>query len=70
MDLHFQVSALMALQEASEDFLVRILEDANLCAIHAKHVTIFVKDIFLVKQIYSNVGAFKFFTGTVLGPTH
>ena len=49
----------MALQEASEDFLVRVLEDANLCAIHAKCVTIFPKDIFLIKQIYSNVGAFN-----------
>lgn len=70
MDLCFQASALMALKEASEDFLVRILEDANLCAIHAKHVTIFAKGIFLVKWIYSNVGGFKFFTSAVLGPTN
>ena len=32
--------ALLALQEASEDFIVHLLEDTNLCAIHAKRVTI------------------------------
>ena len=51
----------MALQEASEAFLVGILEDANLCVIHMKHVTNFPKDINLVKRIYTNVGAFNFF---------
>ena len=30
----------MALQEATEDFLVHLFEDCNLCAIHAKRVTI------------------------------
>ncbi len=31
---------LMAIQEAAEDFIVHLLEDCNLCAIHAKRVTI------------------------------
>ena len=31
---------LTALQEAAEDFIVHLLEDCNLCAIHAKRVTI------------------------------
>lgn len=31
---------LLALQEAAEDFIVHLLEDCNLCAIHAKRVTI------------------------------
>ena len=44
-DLRFQSSAIMALQEAAEAFLVGLFEDTNLCAIHAKCVTIMPKDI-------------------------
>ena len=36
-DLRFQSAAVMALQEASEAYLVRLFEDTNLCAIHACH---------------------------------
>merc|ERR1711865_630603 len=43
--------ALMALQEASEAYLVKLFEDANLCAIHAKRVTIMPKDIQLTRRI-------------------
>jgi histone H3/H4 len=39
----WQAEALMALQEAAEAYLVHLFEDANLCAIHAKRVTIMVK---------------------------
>merc|ERR1712172_149089 len=39
-DLRFQASAVLALQEASEAYLVGLFEDTNLCAIHAKRVTI------------------------------
>ncbi|CAB4064281.1 H3 [Lepeophtheirus salmonis] len=39
-DLRFQSSAGMALQEASEVYLVGLFEDTNLCTIHAKLVTI------------------------------
>ena len=35
-DMHFQVHAVLTMQEASEYCLVSILEDANLCAIHVK----------------------------------
>ena len=35
-DLRFQLAAIMALQEASEAYLVGLFEDSNLCAIHAK----------------------------------
>ena len=41
----------MALQEASEAYLISLFEDANLCAIHGKHVTIMPKDIQLANQI-------------------
>ncbi|KAJ8409085.1 hypothetical protein AAFF_G00241060 [Aldrovandia affinis] len=50
-DLHFQSSAVMALQEASEAYLVGLFEDTNLCAIHAKRVTIMPKDIQLARRI-------------------
>ena len=38
--LKLQSSAVLALQEAGEAFLVGLMEQANLCAIHAKRVTI------------------------------
>ena len=51
IDMHFQGSAIICLQEAAEAFLVSLLEDANLCAIHAKRVTIMPKDIQLARHI-------------------
>ena len=50
-DLRFQSAAVMALQEASEAYLVRLFEDTKLCAIHAKRVTIMPKDIQLARRI-------------------
>ncbi|KAK5599073.1 hypothetical protein CRENBAI_026356 [Crenichthys baileyi] len=50
-DLRFQSSAVMALQEASGAYLVGLFEDTNLCAIHAKRVTIMPKDIQLARRI-------------------
>ena len=47
-DLRFQSMAIMALQEVWEAFLVGLLEQSNLCAIHAKQVTVMTKDIQLV----------------------
>ncbi|XP_047425972.1 histone H3-like centromeric protein A [Mugil cephalus] len=49
--LRWQVLALMALQEAAEAFLVFLFSDANLCAIHAKRVTVFPRDIQLARRI-------------------
>ncbi|GAX77127.1 hypothetical protein CEUSTIGMA_g4573.t1 [Chlamydomonas eustigma] len=43
--------ALLALQEATEDFMVHLFEDCNLCAIHAKRVTIMPKDLQLARRI-------------------
>ena len=40
MDLRFQSSAVAALQEAAEAYLVGLFEDNSLCAIYAKRVTI------------------------------
>lgn len=47
----WQAEALLALQEACEFYMVHLFEDANLCAIHAKRVTIMVKDIQLARRI-------------------
>jgi histone H3 len=50
-DLRFQSHAIMALQEASEAYLVSLFEDTNLCAMHAKRVTIMPKDMGLALRI-------------------
>jgi histone H3 len=49
--LRVRMSAVEALHEAAEAFIVGLFEDANLCAIHAKRVTIMVKDIVLARRI-------------------
>lgn len=50
-DLRFQSTAVLALQEACEAYLVGLFEDTNLCAIHAKRVTIMPKDMQLARRI-------------------
>ena len=55
-DLRFQSSAVLALQEASEAYMVGLFEDTNLCAIHAKRVTIMPKDMQLAKRIRGDRG--------------
>ena len=50
-DLRFQSAAVLCLQEAMEAYLVRLFDDANLCAIHAGRVTIMPKDIQLARRI-------------------
>jgi histone H3 len=47
----FQSTAIMALQEATEAYLVGLFEDTNLCALHAKRVTIMPKDIHLARRL-------------------
>lgn len=49
--LRFNSQAILALQEASEAYLVALFEDTNLCAIHAKRVTIMPKDMRLARRI-------------------
>ncbi len=53
-DLRFQGAAVIALQEASEAYLVSLFEDTNLCAIHAKRVTITPKDMQLALRMRGN----------------
>ncbi|KAK9793494.1 hypothetical protein WJX73_004797 [Symbiochloris irregularis] len=47
---------LLAMQEATEDFMVHLFEDTNLCAIHAKRVTIMPKDLQLARRIRGPIG--------------
>jgi len=53
----WQSQAIGALQEATEAFLVNLFHDANLCAIHAKRVTIMQKDIQLARRLRAAWGA-------------
>ncbi|KAI8940712.1 histone H3-like centromeric protein hH3v [Plenodomus lindquistii] len=53
----WQSQAIGALQEATEAFLVNLFHDANLCAIHAKRVTIQQKDIQLARRLRAAWGA-------------
>ena len=50
-DLRFQSVAILCLQEAVEAYLVKLFDDANLCAIHTRRVTIMPKDIQLARRI-------------------
>ena len=55
-ELRFQSSAIGALQEATEAYLVSVFDDTNLCAIHAKRVTIQPKDMRLALRLRGNPG--------------
>ena len=58
-DLRFQSSAILALQEAAEAYLVSLFEDTNLCAIHAKRVTIMPKDMQLARRIRGDAAKYN-----------
>jgi histone H3 len=50
-DFRWQAAAVAAIQEATEAYLVGLFEDTNLCAIHARRVTIMPKDIKLARRM-------------------
>merc|ERR1712034_145174 len=54
-ELRFQSVALLALQEATEAYLVTLMEDSLLAAIHAKRVTVMVKDLSLARRIRGEI---------------
>lgn len=54
-DVRFQASAVLALQESAEAYLVGLFEDVNLCAIHAKRVTVMVSDMRLARRIHGEL---------------
>ncbi|XP_064329971.1 LOW QUALITY PROTEIN: histone H3-like centromeric protein A [Phalacrocorax carbo] len=51
VDYRWQRMALLALQEAAEAFAVRLLEDAYLCSLHARRVTLYPKDLQLARRL-------------------
>ena len=55
-ELRFQSAAVLALQEAAEAYLTGLFEDTNLCAIHAKRVTIMPKDMQLARRLRGESG--------------
>jgi histone H3 len=50
-DLQMQSTAVLALQEAAEFFMVDVFNDTNLCASHGKGKIIMVKDLALACHI-------------------
>ncbi|KAK3025940.1 hypothetical protein RJ639_040856, partial [Escallonia herrerae] len=50
-ELRFQSHAVLALQEATEAYLVGLFEDTNICVIHARRVPIMPKDVQLARRI-------------------
>ena len=58
VDLRFQGKAILALQEATEAFLIKMFNFANLCAIHMKRRTLMPKDIHLLRKIWEDTGFF------------
>ena len=50
-DMRFEKKAIEALQEAAESYLIKLFEDTNICAIHARRVTLQVRDMQLTRRI-------------------
>ena len=51
----FQSFALLALQEAAEAYLISLFEDTQLCAVHARRITILPKDLQLARRIRGEI---------------
>ena len=49
--LRFQGSAVLAIQEATESYMTGLLSDTNLCAVHARRVTIMSRDLKLARRL-------------------
>jgi histone H3 len=49
--LRFQSTAIMAIQAATEAYIIGLFQDTNLCALHARRVTILPKDMQLARRI-------------------
>lgn len=54
--IRFQSTALFMLQEVAEAFLIGMFEDVNLCALHAKRVTIMPRDFILARRLRRDPG--------------
>lgn len=51
----FHSQAILAIQEAAEAYMIGLFEDTNICASHAKRVTIYPKDMQLARRIRGEV---------------
>ena len=49
--LRFQGTAVLAIQEATESYMTGLLSDTNLCAVHARRVTIMSRDLKLARRL-------------------
>ena len=49
IDLSFQATAILALQESAEQYLTKLFEESNLCALHANRITLFPTDLQLAR---------------------
>jgi histone H3 len=47
----FSMVALEAIQEMTERYVVSMYEDSNWCALHAKRVTVFKRDMVLARRL-------------------
>lgn len=54
-NLRFQGTAIRAIQEAAEAYLVGLFEDTNLCATHAGRVTVLPKDLRLALRVRGDI---------------
>ncbi len=54
-DIRFKSTALMALQEACEAYIVQLFEDCVLCCIHSRRVTVMPKDMNLARRIRGEI---------------
>ena len=52
MGYRIQADAVLVFHEATKAYLIWLMEDTNLCAIHAKCVTILPKDMQLARRIW------------------
>ena len=68
-DIRFDSMAILALQEAAEMYLVRVHEHANLCAIHARRVTVMAKDVVVARKLRGEKNA-EAYTGHPNGEKH
>lgn len=59
--LRFQRLATLAIQEASEAYLLGVFEDAFLCTLHAKRVTLNQKDIQLALTVRGDMDRMDYF---------
>ena len=50
-----QNSAVVAIQEAAQAYLVGLFQEANLIAIHSKRTTIAARDLQLVRRLHGDV---------------